>query len=1190
MKNVFLLFLFSIFGCLSASSKIIGYKLTNENGLPDYNIRYIEQDTEGYMYFVSLYAAYQYDGYTFRQLPDTVFHAYSNKYKNSLKDKLKGTIGVDKQGVLVYTDPNTKETIRLKIFPESIFNATVDVKCNVLTDRRGLIWISTNGNGLFVYDKRTKELTHLHKNDATGLLETNNIIFLTEDRNGNIWISFEKYGVTCLSIVPEEYQITHFNAQTEDDRENNARILRRLEDGRIIVGNNTTSLYLSDDELKSMKPIPNIDCSYISASLDSHNRLWLGSKLKGINIGGKMYDSGRVDFILKDRKGRMWTGGLNSTLSLCSFDGKGNFQKREFMKNIKRLTPRTLIEDHKGYLWLGTEKGLFVFHPDSLIINEKQYTLVSNLPTRCVFEDSQKRIWFGTAGKGVLFGTNDHAVPPCDFTQLTNLQGLCNNVIQSIIEDDNGQVVIGTENGCSYYQPNTGNIYNHYITEHPLNNFYNEQCVIKLSDGRLVFGTYHGIVTVNKELTKSALSSQELLLTNLLVNGNSLYNLNDSILPSVNAVNHSGNIQLKHNQNSITAFFSDFNYTPNGHTSYSYKLEGYDADWSEPTISNFVSYRSLPPGDYSLCVRYKGEYSQWWPDIKRIHLTILCPWWKTWWAITLYIIAGFTIGLIVYRQLHTVYVLRQSIKLEKKLTEYKLVFFTNISHEFRTPLTLIQNAMEGLKDKENIPSDLKFPIMNMGKSVDRLLRLVNQLLEFRRMQNNKLNLSLQQTNVVDFLYNIYISFYNLAKTRNIDYKFMTTQKDCSIFIDRSFVDKVAYNLLSNAFKYTPKGGNITLRIDTNDTRYIRFTIEDTGAGISKAKQKELFKRFSTEKLKEGSIGIGLHFIHELVKTHQGDIRFSENPVGGSIFCVELPVDKTIYSENDFIKTDTILQEDFRQDTKKGFASEYKENVLSPMNDKEILVVEDDNDIAEMLRHEFCPYFKVSITNDGQEALEYLQEHPDVSLIIADVVMPRMDGFELLRNLKRDKQLSAIPFIILTALSAPEKQEKGFMEGADAFVPKPFNAKILLAQCYRIIQQRELLKSFSQKDRDDKVVPVVLYREEKEKKFIEQLDSIINKRMEDNMLSVEILAEKFGYSRTKFYNKVKMLTGKTPNEYLKDKRLSQGAELLQNTDLTVSQIAYKIGFTTPQYFATSFKQKYGVTPTDYQNKKTMEYES
>ena len=234
MKNVFLLFLFSIFGCLSASSKIIGYKLTNENGLPDYNIRYIEQDTEGYMYFVSLYAAYQYDGYTFRQLPDTVFHAYSNKYKNSLKDKLKGTIGVDKQGVLVYTDPNTKETIRLKIFPESIFNATVDVKCNVLTDRRGLIWISTNGNGLFVYDKRTKELTHLHKNDATGLLETNNIIFLTEDRNGNIWISFEKYGVTCLSIVPEEYQITHFNAQTEDDRENNARILRRLEDGRII--------------------------------------------------------------------------------------------------------------------------------------------------------------------------------------------------------------------------------------------------------------------------------------------------------------------------------------------------------------------------------------------------------------------------------------------------------------------------------------------------------------------------------------------------------------------------------------------------------------------------------------------------------------------------------------------------------------------------------------------------------------------------------------------------------------------------------------------------------------------------------------------------------------------------------------------------------------------------------------------
>lgn len=1185
MKNISLLLLLAIFSFLSASSKIIGYKLTNENGLPDYNIRYIEQDTEGYMYFISLYAAYQYDGYSFRQLPDKVFHAFNTKYKNRLKGDMGKSIGVTKQGMVIYKDKDTQETIRLKILPETILNTTKDIKCNVLTDKRGLIWISTNGNGLFIYDKQTKELIHLHKNDTTGLLDTNNIIFLTEDMNGNIWISFEKYGVTCLSIVPEEYQITHFNAQTEDDRENNARILRRLEDGRIIVGNNATSLYLSEDELKNMKAIPGIDCSYISASLDNHNRLWLGSKLKGINIDGKMYDSGRVDFIIKDRKGRMWTGGLNSTLSLCTLDEKEVFQKQNFMNDIENLKPRTLIEDHKGYLWLGTEKGLFVFHPDSLIMDKSQYTLISNLPTRCIFEDSQKQIWFGTAGKGILFGDNSHTTPAQTFTPITTIQGLCNNVIQSIIEDNNGQIVIGTENGCSYYHPKTGNIYNHYITEHPLNNYYNEQCAIKLSDGRLVFGTYHGIVTVNKELTLNIPSSQGPILTNLLVNGTSLYNFNDSILPSVNAINHSGELQLEYNQNSITAHFSDFNYTTNWHTSYSYKLEGYDTDWSEPTVSNFISYRSLPPGEYTLCVRHKGENSQWWPDIKRIHLIILSPWWKTWWAITLYILTGLVVCFIVYRHLHTVYVLRQSIKFEKKLTEYKLVFFTNISHEFRTPLTLIQNAMEGLKEKKDIPSDMKFPISNMEKSVDRLLRLINQLLEFRRMQNNKLNLSVQQTNIVDFLYNIYISFHNLAQTRNINYKFITTEQDCNIYIDRSFIDKIVYNLLSNAFKYTPKGGNITLRIDTNRPQYISFSIEDTGVGISKAKQKELFKRFSTEKLKEGSIGIGLHFIHELVKTHHGSICFHENPKGGSIFCVELPTDKNVYTDKDYMKIDTVLQEDLVQDTKKGYALEYKESIPSPMNDKEILVVEDDNDIAEMLRHDFGPHFKVSIANDGEEALEYLQEHPEVALIIADVIMPRMDGFELLRNLKRNKQLSTIPFVILTALSAPDKQEKGFIEGADAFVPKPFNTKILLAQCYRIIQQRELLMSSSQVEVANKNNPAILYREEKEKKFIEQLDSIIEKKIDDNELSIETLAVKFGYSRTKFYNKVKLLTGKTPNEYLKDKRLARGAELLASTDFTISQIAYKIGFTTPQYFATNFKQKYGMTPTEFQKDKT-----
>ncbi|MBQ8521396.1 MAG: response regulator, partial [Bacteroides sp.] len=788
---------------------------------------------------------------------------------------------------------------------------------------------------------------------------------------------------------------------------------------------------------------------------------------------------------------------------------------------------------------------------------------------------------------GVLYVDNNPESPRA-FVSVTSRQGLCNDVVQSILEDDNGQIVVGTENGCSYYNPEKGSLYNHYITEHPLNNFYNEQCAVKLSDGRLVFGTYNGIVTVNKELSIPNHQTKELALTNLYINGTSLYNFKDSIYPSVSEINRPGHLELDHDQNSVTAYFSDFNYTTNWHTSYSYKLEGYDEDWSEPTVSNFVSYRTLPPGEYTLSVRYKGEYSQWSPSIKNLHLTILSPWWKTWWAVTLYVLAGIIVGLIVYRQLHTVYVLRQSIKFEKKLTEYKLVFFTNISHEFRTPLTLIQNAMERLKSVENIPSEMKLPVSNMEKSVDRMLRLVNQLLEFRRMQNNKLSLSLQQTNIIAFLYNIYISFHQLAQSRNVEYKFITTVQDFSVYIDRSFIDKVVYNLLSNAFKYTPKGGSILLRIDTGSPRWVSFTIEDTGAGISKAKQKELFSRFSTEKLKEGSIGIGLHFIHELVKTHHGNIRFNENPGGGSIFCVELPADKEVYADKDFMKTDTVLQEDLVQDTKKGFALEYKENIPAPMNDKEILVVEDDNDIAEMLRHEFCAYFKVSVANDGQEALEYLQGHPSVSLVISDVVMPRMDGFELLRRLKHNKQLSTTPFVILTALTTPDKQEKGFVEGADAFVPKPFNSKILLAQCYRIIQQREQMHSAaSQTEGADKSQPLILYREEKEKKFIEQLDLIIGMKMDDNTLNVEMLAVKFGYSRTKFYNKVKLLTGKTPNEYLKDKRLAKGAGLLLEGNLTVSQIAYQVGFTTPQYFATNFKQKYGMTPRDYQRNKAVE---
>lgn len=527
--------------------------------------------------------------------------------------------------------------------------------------------------------------------------------------------------------------------------------------------------------------------------------------------------------------------------------------------------------------------------------------------------------------------------------------------------------------------------------------------------------------------------------------------------------------------------------------------------------------------------------------------------------------------------------LRNRIQVETQLTEYKLMFFTNISHEFRTPLTMIQGALEKIESLNKIPKEMVYPIQLMNKSTNRMLRLINQLLEFRKMQNNKLSLMLEETDVMVFFYDIYRSFKETADDKQIDFHFAPSTSSYKMFVDQSKLDKIVYNLLSNALKYTPKGGKVVFAIIVNEeVGKLFISVSDNGVGIPKEKQGELFSRFMQSGFSHNSVGIGLHLTYELVNVHKGSISFDENEGGGSVFTVILPLDSSVYGKNDFLVSSILQEESFVHEQCDTYLTVNHDSVTpDPLNKKRILIIEDDGDVRKFLETELGIYFEIISEPDGLSGLQKAQSF-EVDLIICDVLMPGMNGFDVTRKLKRDFETSHIPIILLTAMSTSENKLEGVESGADAYITKPFSSRLLLARIFQLIEQREKLKrKFSN---DPAMTSQALCSTELDRKFGEKLQTILEKQLDNPEFTIEDFASAVGVSRAAFFRKVKGVTGYTPNEYMRILRMKRAMELLQEGIYNVSEIAYKVGMNDPLYFSKCFKSHFGAPPSAYLHKK------
>lgn len=1158
-----------------AKDEIVSFKLSKKDGLPHNVIRQISQGSDGSMYFLGLYGLYKYDGYSFITLSDSVFYKTRNEFEkspritNEIHDNRGNRIKIDEQtGYVTYIDRNKNEELSFKVFDKNLLTLSNNLKVTVLTDHRGLVWISINGNGVFVYNKTSKQLRHINK--KSGLIDSDYIIFMMEDDEGNIWLSLENYGITCLKVIQADYRIIDISKDSQHERKRAVRMLCRLEDKRILVADNYGTLQISDNELQTMKVFRQDGENYISACLDKYNNLWLGSRTKGVVINNRHFGNDRIDCIIKDHQDRMWICGLSRHLTMASFIGD-NYSERHFMVGIPQLSPRVMIQDRMNNIWIGTKQGLFYFNPDTLLACPDAYTQICKFPIMCIHEDKSGHIWAGTEGKGVIIITNKESKTIKD--TLTTINGLTNNAIRFITENSKNEICIGTEDGCTFYRPTDQTTYPFYFSDNQIRNNCSENCRISLSNGNLAFGTMDGIVILNEDYTTKVERKFRLSITDLYINGQSVYQMQDKDYHPLTK-----EIHLNYTQNSLTFFFSNFNYGEYT-TNYSYLLQGYDETWSGLSPQNFASYKNLPPDDYILRIKYRKGNGKLTEEEIKFNIHIHPPLWNTIEAWCLYTFLFVLIIIITCRQISHTARLRQAVIVEKQMTEYKLKFFTNISHEFRTPLTLIQGAMEKMEEIKDMPSTMKHSVQNMRRSVGRLQRLINQLLEFRRMQNNRLSLSLQETEMVTFVRNIYNSFHDIAEHQEITCRFLPSDKTIICFIDRGYIDKIIYNLLSNAFKYTPKGGNITLKLKKQDGQ-INIIVEDTGIGVPQEKQAQLFERYASGKLKADSIGIGLNLTYELVCAHHGNITYSNNSSQGSIFTVCIPIDKGIYRSEDYLLVHPVLTSNDAI-VESGFETSHTETLPIPINNRQIAIVCLENELNKMLRYELGRIFSIAIVDNNEKMSELKNTCHKFDLILCDNTLADSNVFTFIREIRNDSSMPHIPIVLLTS---PDKniQERALRTGVDVCITQPFSPKLLLLQCIRLLEQRDRLETIFKEQLSEPSSPTlpILLKEETDKKFIEKFDVYITNHIDNPNLSIDQIAEHFGYSRAMFFRKVRTLTGSTPNEFIKEKRMLYATDLLSQENLTITEVSYRVGISNPQYFATCFKKRFGVSPKDY----------
>lgn len=1079
----------------------------------------------------------------------------------------------------------------LELMPSSVLSLISSERYDICHDSRDIIWISTFGNGLFALDPDTGRLNHFTTADG---LPTNYLNCVTEDRSGEIWVGTDYSGAVKISLSNYPVEVFYPAGAGSNDRSNAVRLIYQDSGGRYWFGTRDGELFICDSQFHTLYKHRIGNGMPYTVDEDALGRKWVGTKTgQGVMIFSPdgqqllrtvgLFDGGRriapIDIfsIMRDRDGRMWVSSLGHGLFLAQQHNGGDIRFLRFpMQTALQNRMRGMTQTSDGLIWTGSDQGVIIFDPEAVANGSGTFINLSNdvndnnslshNEVKTVFEDSQRRIWLGTTDGGLNLLVRETPLENSTFRHYDSKNGLNNNTVQAIEEDGEGFLWVSTESGMSKFDPRTGLFDNFFFSEDQNANIFNERSSWEKSNGELMFGSYNGIYIFNPSEIAYSRYAPAVMITNMQINGNdAVPSADDS--PLSESITYAKNIRLKHNQNSFNFEFAMLNYTSPELNQFTYFLESYEKDWNPISRNNVAAYRNVPPGTYLFRLKGSNGFGVW-SDMETIlKIKVLPPWWTSWWAVMLYAALLCLAAWVSWRIIRRINRLNTDIEVEKQLTEHKLRFFTNISHEFRTPLTIMRGSVENLAEEKDLSGTARKQVNALSKSSHRLLRLVDQLLEFRSLQNSIPALDLEETEIVGFFRGIYDEFSYMAEKKNIGFSFDSSLSDFNTWVDRDKMEKIAYNLLSNALKNTPAGGKIVMKLDFPDDGGFALSVSDSGKGIPSDKREMLFKRFARISESSEGTGIGLHLVSELAAAHNASIEYADSELGGACFVLNVPLTESLVAA---------LLKDSPDMTEKA---EELPILLKPMKEYKIAIIEDDEEIRIFINDLLSENFTVVSAENGDKGLKLVMtEQPD--LVVCDVMMPGMNGFEITKRLKDNFETSHVPIILLTAHTSEEHQLAGIRTGADAYIAKPFSVKYLLVRIFKLIEQREKLQQ--KFTREPGLVASLPGSTDKETAFFETLHIIMERNIDNASFTVDNLMKEMGMSRTTFYQKVKGVTGSAPNEYLRIIRLKKAAELLKTSGYNISEISYRVGFEDPLYFSKCFKAQFGKSPSQYRD--------
>ncbi len=1099
-----------------------------------------------------------------------------------------------------------------------------NVISNLIQDDKGRIWIATDHGGINLLDKKDFSVKYiLNREDDYKTIGQNSIILLYKDNAGIIWVGTYKRGLSYYheSIIKFPLYTHHVSDPASLSFSD---VNKFIEDkyGNLWLGTNGGGLVYFNRKTGSFKrymhnaadPNSLTNNVIVSMYLDHEQQLWIGTYFGGLdrfdgktfkhyrhndNIPGSISED-RIWSILEDSDNNLWVGTLAGGLNLL--DRKTDkFTHFRFTPGVNNAPHSNyisaLMEDKRKNLWIVTAFGVDVLNRETnqfshYIHDDKDPKSLINNNTNNILEDSGGLIWISTREGISIFDPTAG-----NFTNLSKKDGLPDNTIIDIREDDQRNIWVSTPNGLSNILVNRTNkklrfTFRNYNEKDGLQGReFTPYSSYKTRSGELIFGGGNGFNIFRPSELHNSKTAPKLLFTDLQVFnrsvaiGEKIYG--EVILPR--SISEVSEITLKHNENVFSIEFAALNYFDPDKVKFEYMMEGFNKSWiTADNVTRRASYTNLDAGDYTFKVRASNP-GFWASKEIRLHVTILPPFWKTAYAYIFYLLAF--LGTLFYIRHRGIKKLRTQFLLEKEREEtqrlhdldlMKIKFFTNVSHEFRTPLSLIMAPVDRIAKQVSDP-DVKNQLQLVNRNAKRLLNLVNQLLDFRKMEYQELKLHKRPGDIITFIKDLSYSFTDVAEQKGIRFVFDTEVEDFYTNFDHDKIERILFNLLSNAYKFTHAGGQVSVLLSADisaEDRSGKLVIKviDTGIGIERDKLQRIFEPFFQNNLpgsmlNQGS-GIGLSITKEFVALHAGELQVESDFNQGSCFTVILPLpllDRTTF-------TDTLVSlphsvDAFEITARKKQPAKDSRDTKKPT----VLLVEDNEDFRFYLKENLKDSFNIIEAEDGKKGWQKaLAQHPN--LIVSDITMPEMNGIDLCLKIKSDKRTSHIPVILLTAVSGEEEQLKGLGTGASDYMTKPFNFEILVSRIKNILSQQEYMRKTYQKQVDAK--PTELHVDSPDELFIKKVLGLIDTNIPNPNFSVEELSSDMFVSRYTLYKKILQMTGKTPNELVRQMRLKRAAQLLETGHLTISQIANKVGFKSQKYFVKTFKAEFNTIPSKY----------